>query len=315
MDYLTAHQVGARGECETRRDKSAMARRHGEQDIWENMISRNPENRDFETLKPAQHYHRRGSHSVKIEESLLSEALMRDTYPLPVTSDREGYYGHNHFGYWVSGLKDMHHVLQCTVRHSLEIKVYLDIGCASGRVLRHFALNSHVARNIGCDINSRHIEWIASYLPRNIEVFQNTSIPNLQLEDSSVDLVSAFSIFTHIEHFDLAWMMEIKRILRPGGIAWITFHSEAHWENITDSVPRYENWYCHPEFAARRKDTQRKFDRLMFRQRSDRSYTSIVFYNTDFLCSRWGRILDVLEVRRGFPAAQDVIVLRKPSRQ
>jgi SAM-dependent methyltransferase len=133
----------------------------------------------------------------------------------------------------------------------------------------------------------------------------------LPLEDSSVDLVSAFSVFTHIESFDLAWMMEIRRVLRPGGIAWITFHSQHLWREMKESDRMYKKWRNHPEFAAHRQSVQSDFKRLAFRWRKDRSYTSILFYDAEYLCSRWSRCLQVLEVRRRAHMNQDVIVLQK----
>ena len=285
------------------------------EEIWENMISLNPPDREFKIFGPAKDHRESNSHSPnwKAENLPFAEALARDTYPLPATEDRENYYGPHHFSYWASGLRDMRNLLQCAGHYNLEVNTYLDIGCSSGRVIRHFAINSDVERVIGCDINRKCIEWILAYLPQQIEVFQNNSIPNLQLEDSSIDLISALSVFTHIENFDLAWMMEIKRILRPGGIAWITFHSEQLWTNMKESSAMYRNWCAHPEFTAQRRQMHKKFDRLVFRRRNNRSYSSNVFYNTDFLCNRWGRILDVLEVRRRVPAYQDVIILRKSS--
>ena len=283
------------------------------EDIWENMISRNLPDKDFEILRPAKDYRESDSHPINWDRENLpfSEALARDIYPLPATSDRESYYGPHHFSYWASGLREMRNLLQCAKYYDLEVNTYLDIGCASGRVVRHFAINSDTKRIIGCDINRRHIEWILAYLPGTIEVFQNTSIPNLPLEDSSVDLISAFSVFTHIENFDLAWMMEIKRILRPGGIAWTTFLSEQIWVEMKETSALYKNWSKHPEFAARRQEINSNFDKMVFRTRNDRSYTSIVFYHTDFLCNRWGRILNVLDVRHCVPK-QDVIILQKP---
>ena len=284
------------------------------EDIWENEISLNPPDRDFEVLGPAKDYRESDSHPINWDAKNLplSDALARDVYLLPATSDRENYYGPHHFSYWASGLLDMRNLLQCARRYELEVNAYLDIGCASGRVVRHFAINSEVKRTIGCDINRRHIEWILTYLPENIEVYQNTSIPSLLLEDSSVDLISALSVFTHIENFDLAWMMEIKRVLRPSGIAWITFHSEQLWTGMKESSAMYRKWCKHPEFAARRGDVQENFDRMVFRRRNDRSYSSIVFYDTDFLRRRWGRILNVLDIRRRVPNYQDVIILQKP---
>ena len=284
------------------------------EDIWENLISTNPPDEDFELLGPAKDYLNSDSHPTnwKTENLPLSEALERDQYPLPVPSDREGYYGPHHFSYWASGLRDMRNLLQCAKQHGLAVNTYLDVGCASGRVVRHFAINSNTKRIIGCDINRKHIEWILQHLPESIEPFQNTSVPILPIPDSTVDLISAFSVFTHIENFDLTWMMEFKRILRSGGIAWITFVSEHYWADMRESWNVCKSWYKHPEFAAQRRNVDQEFNRLVFRRREDRSYTSLVFYRTDYLRRRWGRILKVLEVRRRFPTLQDVIILQKP---
>ena len=205
----------------------------------------------------------------------------------------------------------MHSLLEYATHYGLKVKTYLDIGCASGRVLRHFAMNSDLDRVMGCDINRRHIEWILTYLPGHIEVFQNTSVPGLQIEDSSIDLISAFSVFTHIENFDMTWIMEIRRVLRPGGIAWITFLSEKYWLEIKESSALYDNWRTHPEFSARRGNLRAPFRRMVFRRRSDRSYTSLVFYHTDFLRHRWGRVLTVLDIRRRGAPFQDAIILQK----
>ena len=286
---------------------------HG--DIWENLISLNSPNREFQVLGPAKDHldsDSRAGHWENMNPP-YTEALSRDVYPLPATSDRESYHGPHHFSYWASGLRDMRNLLQCARKHRLEVNTYLDVGCASGRVLRHFAINSNVKRTIGCDINRRHVEWILSYLPRKIEVFQNTSIPTLPLEDNCVDFLSAFSVFTHIESFDIAWMMELKRILRPGGLAWITFLSEQLWNTMEETSPLHKSWRDHPEFMEQRRLQSKDFDTMVFRRRLDRSYSSIVFYDTDYLCDRWGRLLDVLEIRRRVPTYQDVLVLQKPA--
>ena len=285
-------------------------------DIWENLISLNSPNRDFQVLGPAKDYLDSDSHAHQWDtmNPPYTDALARDIYPLPATSDRESYHGAHHFSYWASGLRDMRNLLQCARQYRQKINTYLDVGCASGRVLRHFAINSEIGRTIGCDINRRHVEWILNFLPRKIEVCQNTSIPTLPFEDDSVDLLSAFSVFTHIENFDIAWMMELKRILRPGGIAWITFLSEQLWSNMKETSTLYKSWSNHPEFVEQHRRQNKEFDSMVFRRRTDRSYSSVVFYNTEFLSDRWGRFLNVLEVRRQVPTYQDVMILQKPDR-
>ncbi len=70
-------------------------------------------------------------------------------------------------------------------------------------------------RGGSCDINRRHVDWCNLHLPRSIRVFQNTSLPLIPLPEGAVDLVSAFSVFSHIEAFDTTWLMEIRRVLAP----------------------------------------------------------------------------------------------------
>lgn len=282
---------------------------------WEDMISINPPPRPFHVLDRARTYAVKPGEArwLAVEGTALADALARDVHPLPIPADRGGYFGERHFSYWASGLHDMHHLLACARRYEVPVHAYLDIGCSSGRVLRHFAANSSVERIVGCDINSRCIEWVLAHLPSRIEAFQNTSIPHLPLEDASLDLVSAFSVFSHIESFDLMWIMEIRRVLRPGGLAWITFHSERTWSEMQPSWPIHKNWIGYPPFRAARCAGSTDSDRMVFRRAADRSYSSIVFYDTAFLKNRWGRILDVFEVRqRSLPSFQDVIVLHKP---
>ncbi len=124
-------------------------------------------------------------------------ALEKDKYPLPETKDREGYYGEDHFGYWAGGFQDATNLLEASKKHKVDIRTYLDFGCATGRVMRHIAIGESNIRTLGCDINRLHVEWCNTYLPVEATVFQNHSIPNLPLPDASVDLVSAFSVFTY----------------------------------------------------------------------------------------------------------------------
>src|SRR5262249_14848680 len=51
----------------------------------------------------------------------------------------------------------------------------------------------------------------------------------LRYRDASFDLVYAFSVFTHLpESLQLAWMGELRRVLRPGGYLLISLHGEGH---------------------------------------------------------------------------------------
>lgn len=287
------------------------------EDVWEDSISRSNSRVDteFEVLGPAASYRASDPQTDwSGEEPGLAAALARDTYPLPTTDDREGYYGQRHFSYWASGYRDSRLLLEACERNGLELRSYLDFGCSSGRVVRHFATRPETAdvSVYGCDINRKHVDWVTRYLSPRLVVFQNHSIPTLPLPDSSVDLVSAFSVFTHIEAFDTSWLMELRRVLRAGGLAWITVHTERTWQEMGEAWPLFQALLKHPEFAPYVSDRDDlPHERLVFRWRGNRSYTSHVFYARQYLNRVWGRIMDIREQHHRLPGYQDVVVLQK----
>lgn len=282
--------------------------------IWEDQISLNSRGEvAFTPLGPASSYRAEDAHPTNWEAEIegLDAALARDHSALPETTDREGYYGPHHYSYWASGLRDMNNLLEAAERVGTPVNDYLDFGCASGRVLRHFAAQKPEIQTYGCDINRSHIEWVTRYLPPEILTFQNTSIPNLPLADNSIDLMSAFSVFTHIEALDTTWLMELNRILRPGGLLWATVHSEQTWLEMDNGWPLYNAIRNHPEFDAEAERQPMAADRVVLRWKQDRSYSSNVFYTWNYIDRVWGRIFDVVETHRRLPGFQDVVVLRK----
>lgn len=286
-----------------------------EQDVWEDFIAIGSRGaRVFEVLGPAADYRAGDTHTDWTGEGpALVDALAQDSWPLPVTQDREGYYGPHHFSYWASGYRDSRILRECCDRLGVTLRDYLDFGCASGRVIRHFAAHVDGVEVMGCDINRRHVDWVAQHLSPSITVFQNHSIPTLPLPDDSVDLVSAYSVFTHVEAFETTWLMELRRVLRPGGIAWVTVHTERTWESMAPGWPLHQALSKHPEFTPYESDRgELPQDRLVFRWHGNRPYTSNVFYTRDYIRRMWGRIMDVVEEHHRLPGFQDVVVLRKP---
>ncbi|GAA1731101.1 class I SAM-dependent methyltransferase [Isoptericola hypogeus] len=269
----------------------------------------------FEVLEPAGHYRDGDTHTDWSSEGPgLEAALERDTYPLPRTEDREGYYGGWHFSYWASGYRDARLLREACERLGVDLRGYLDLGCASGRVLRHLALDGDLSEVYGCDLNRRHVDWINRYLPAKAVAFQNHSIPSLPLPDNSLDAVSAYSVFTHIEAFETAWLMELRRVLKPGGIAWITLHSERTWAEMNDNWGLYKRLKHQPDFApyvAHESRAELPEERMVFRWYADRSYSSKVFYHQDYVRRVWGRIMEIREEHHRLPKKQDVVILQK----
>jgi SAM-dependent methyltransferase len=252
----------------------------------------------------------------------VGPSIARDPHPIPSDADREGYSTGNDAGYWISGLRDYLKVLEAFRRHgktdALPRRV-LDLGCATGRVLRHMACQEEEVEVWGCDIDRKNVEWVARHLPDRIRIFQNSVYPNLPIQDSFFDVVTAFSVFTHIDTFEDAWLLELRRILRPGGIAFITFHSERVWNRIAetrfsfvmtamlkcrheDGTPTVAEEFARPMPA----------DRLVLAWQTDSAYRYNAFHSTNYVLSRWGKLLEPCAVYDGGVAGfQDIAVLRK----
>lgn len=280
-------------------------------EIWEDMISLNSRAQlGGETLGPVSQYLDLDDGSVTWDRDRLplENAIARDTAVLPMVEHREGYYGPNHFTYWASGLRDYFQILDWTEKHGVNFSRVLDIGCATGRFLRHIGFQTNVKAIYGCDINRLHVDWISRNLPASILAFQNTSVPTLPLEPASVDLVTAFSVFTHIESFDTAWLMEIRRILKPGGIAWLTIHGDRTWRELLPDWPAYNPVTSHPDYKASEEIPD---DRLVLRWQAEKSYSANVYYKYSYIRHVWGRFLQVADIFPALPHYQDVVVLRR----
>jgi SAM-dependent methyltransferase len=134
----------------------------------------------------------------------------------------------------------------------------LDFGCSSGRVVRALAAAYPAIAWYGSDPNEPAIAWASENLP-GVEFFVNGDAPPLALEDASLDLVYAISIWSHFApELGLRWFEEMRRVLRPGGHLVCTTHgpiSVAYYalhelrtpeqsKEIADALYRQGWWYA-----------------------------------------------------------------------
>lgn len=119
---------------------------------------------------------------------------------------------------------------------SFEGKRVLDFGCGSGRVLRHFLTEAQGAEFWGCDIHLPSIEWLEANLVPPLHVFVNPELPPLPHSDGWFDLIWAASVFTHLTSSWSAWLLELKRILRPGGLLLVSYLGQA------SELPGVDGW-------------------------------------------------------------------------
>lgn len=96
----------------------------------------------------------------------------------------------------------------------------LDFGCGSARSLRHFHGSEWTLH--GCDIDSEAIEWARRAMPA-VDLRVTDTNPPLPWGQESFDGIWAVSVFTHFsESAQRAWLAELARVLRPGGVLLIS---------------------------------------------------------------------------------------------
>ena len=120
---------------------------------------------------------------------------------------------------------------------SWEGKRVLDFGCGSGRVLRHFLDVAERAEVYGCDVDEASIEWLRANLSPPLRPFVSYDEPVLPQPDDFFDLIYALSVFTHLTHHWAGWLLELRRVLKPGGILIASYlHEEPSHERVGMSV-------------------------------------------------------------------------------
>ena len=98
----------------------------------------------------------------------------------------------------------------------------LDYGCGWGRITRFF-LKDVAGENLwGIDCNEGLIDFCReSNRWSRFEV--NDPLPPTELAAAHFDLAFSYSVFTHLrEDVHLAWLDELRRVVKPGGLLILT---------------------------------------------------------------------------------------------
>ncbi len=118
--------------------------------------------------------------------------------------------------------------------HTLDNAVVCEWGCGPGRIIRHLPeiLKNKGCAIIGTDYNRETIVWDKENL-EGILFFENNLTPPMTLENISVDIIYAISVFTHLsEQMHYAWFEELMRVLKPGGILLFTTHGNSFKDKL-----------------------------------------------------------------------------------
>lgn len=177
----------------------------------------------------------------------------------------------------------------------------LDWGCGAGRLTRYLAmLSPHVT---GVDIDADNVAMCAEYLPQAsfLPIDRNPPTP---FPHGSFDLVIGISVFTHLSEANQhAWLSELKRIVRPGGVLLMTISGQAQTHLYQDWSGNQRNTHLSGIHVVGQNAQLR--DVL-----ADPAYYIDVQHSHDYVLSTWQAYFDVLAIIPALGLGQDVVALR-----
>ena len=101
---------------------------------------------------------------------------------------------------------------------------WLDFGSGCGRVARHLFGRSPISDYRGVDVDRAQIAWAGRHLPGRFSTI--APAPPMAFAGESFDVVFTISVFTHLDEAEqIAWLEELRRLLRPGGLLIATTHA------------------------------------------------------------------------------------------
>ena len=189
----------------------------------------------------------------------------------------------------------------------------LDFGCGDGMMLRHLCPRG--GESWGVDINGELILWCQQNLSPPFKFLTTTSFPHLPFEDNYFDLIYSFSVFTHICDLADAWLLELRRTLRPGGRAYLTVHDNRTVELLTSGGVACA---LSEQLAAAEVPFREGFAFFTLNRMpgggieySEHSLPAQVFYDAEYLRRHWGNYLEVERIVEEAYGYQSAVVLRK----
>lgn len=249
----------------------------------------------------------------------------RDTMPIPMPVDREGYCSVEHSSrYWATGYSDWLNVREAVKRYmspeaSQSKMRMMDFGCASGRFLRHvWTFGKDNIDSWGCDFAPANVEWVKRYLPSEIKILLNTNVPHLPFPDGHFDIMTAFSVFTHIDYLEDAWLLELRRITSPNGLLYITVHNDATWSQLSKSPTRAEDVLRSNSIPGNKILDESLFDqplpedRFVLRTSMEDIYNCNVWMSNDYIRKNWSRYFEIMHIASNAHTEFQSVVIMKP---
>ncbi len=171
----------------------------------------------------------------------------------------------------------------------------LDFGCGTGKLLRHLLDEAERSEIYGCDIDEPSVKWLEENLSPPLRVFTCSEEPGLDLPDGYLDLALAMSVFTHLTDHWAGWLIELHRMLKPGGQLIATFLGRG----------------MSPSIAGEEWDEGRVGMNVLRPWQPWEEGGPSVQHSEWWLRAHWGRLFDFERVEDADQAAHGWLLLRK----
>lgn len=229
---------------------------------------------------------------------LIAATSLMSKSDLQLKSQKHVYLAHSYRS--AAWILNMARAAGLTFREGMSI---FELGCGEGRLISHLRALPR-ARLVASDVRADTIKWCRNSLP-GIEFHVNELEPPVAfLESNSVDLAIAQSVFTHIPlAWQRAWLEEIARVIRPGGIFWCTIIGQHHIDVMLDKDAR-QILEETGEFELDGKDPRSSYSTQLIGSWD-------VFQTEPVVRREFGRYFEIANYQKN-PAGPDVLVMRVP---
>jgi SAM-dependent methyltransferase len=191
----------------------------------------------------------------------------------------------------------------------------LEFGCGCGRILLHLQDVGEQIDLHGVDIDAEAIGWAQQNVPW-AKLAVNQGLPPLNFPDEHFDLIFNQSVFTHLdESYQDAWLVELERITKPGGVLILSVAGEHPYSELEKS------WRTANADATTLHETWRSKGFVFIEDDNWTNGPFPDFYHSAFhapwyIFERWGSIFDIKAyVVRGSLDFQDQLLMqRRPQR-
>ena len=180
----------------------------------------------------------------------------------------------------------------------------LDWGGAAGRVVRKFVKEARQGCEVwGCDVHTPSIQWAQNHLSPTFKFFNSSAIPHLPFPDNTFKFIYGMSVMTHLVTMRDLWLLELNRVLRPGGCLILTIHNEKTW-----------GWFREkgmPAWMPRELRDHVEMPGECLEIRGSRWEHVYTFFHSDYVRRVWGQLIEVTDIVHCADVYQTAVVMRK----